>query len=113
MELENLPVMMKKTMSYEDRDEFQKLINAQSPSRTVLSQLRKNYSANALAEQVMEVEAREVWIHLRDEAAATVANDKFMEEYLTAKLLKFKSFSEALIVVSSTLYLGPSDSKSL
>lgn len=84
-------------MSYEDRDEMQKLIDAQSPSRTVLTALRKNYSSQALAEQAKEVEAQKVWVHLQEEALATVEKDEFMREYLTAKLLKFKSFSEALM----------------
>lgn len=97
MDFEDLPVMMKKTMSYEDRDEVQKIIDAQSPSRTVLTALRKNYSSQALAEQAKDVEAQKVWAHLQEEALATVAKDEFMREYLTAKLLKFKSFSEALM----------------
>ena len=75
MDFEDLPVMMKKTMSYEDRDEVQKINNAQSPSRTVLTALRKNYSSQALAEQAKDVEAQKVWAHLQEEALATVAKD--------------------------------------
>jgi serine O-acetyltransferase len=94
---QSLPIMMKSSLSSEDRHKAVSLVESQSPSYSVLSQLRRNYSSQALKDLAREAEAEKVWSHLRDEAVATLKSDPFMEDYLTAKLLKFNSFSEAMM----------------
>ena len=95
--MDSIPVLMKRTMSFEDRDKAMLMIAGQSPSRDILRQLRRNYSSQALLEKSRHDEAEKAWDTLRHEAQLTVESDPFMQEFLQEKVLQHSSFSEAVI----------------
>lgn len=95
--MENIPSLMKRTMSFEDRDKAMVMLAGQSPSRDILRQLRRNYSSQALLEKSRNDEADKAWDALRHEAQLTVDADPFMQEFLLEKVLQHASFSEAVI----------------
>ena len=94
---DDIPSLMKRTLSFEDRDKAVSMIAGQSPSRDILRQLRRNYSSKALYEKSRNDEADKVWDDLRHEAQLTVEADTFMHNFLTKKVLQHSSFSEAVV----------------